>query len=151
MGGAAEARIDRGAAAVTSPSWRLLFCLRGRGASGLALRGSGSRDLSEISLAADRNNPFTLAELSICKFLTSGSDQEAIALTEGTIRLSPRDPSVRWWYTWIGFVHLLQARIDEAIAWLEKGRRFNPRANPPHWFLAADYGFKGERELARAE
>jgi predicted Zn-dependent protease len=57
-----------------------------------------------------------------------------------------------WWrYTWIGFVHLLQSRTDEAITWLEKGRSARPKAPPPHWFLAAAYGFKGERERARAE
>jgi tetratricopeptide (TPR) repeat protein len=105
----------------------------------------------EISLAADRNNPYTLVELSMCKFLTGGSDHEAIALTEQAIPLSPRDPGIWWWYTSIGFVHLLQARTGEAIAWLEKGRSGRPKAVPPHWFLAAAYGFKGDRELARAE
>ena len=105
----------------------------------------------EITLAANRNNPNALVELSICKFLTDGSDQEAIALTEQAIRLSPRDPSMWWWYTWIGFVHLLQSRIDEAIAWLEKGRSAQPRASNAHSFLAAAYGFKGELERARAE
>src|SRR4029077_5542621 len=55
------------------------------------------------------------------------------------------------WYTWIGLVHLLQSRIDEAIAWLEKGRSLQPRALNAHYFLAAAYGFKGARELARAE
>jgi adenylate cyclase len=105
----------------------------------------------EISLAADRNNSYTLVELSMCKFLTGGSDHEAIALTEQAIPLSPRDPGIWWWYTWIGFVHLLQARTGGAIAWLEKGRSGRPKAAPPHWFLAAAYGFKGDRELARAE
>ena len=56
-----------------------------------------------------------------------------------------------WWYTWIGFVHLLQSRVDEAIAWLEKGRSAQPKAPQPHWFLAAAYGSKGELERARAE
>ena len=87
----------------------------------------------------------------MCKYLTGGSDQEAIALTEQAIRLSPRDPNMWWWYTWIGFVHLLQSRIDEAIAWLEKGRSARPGGPYPHWCLAAAYGFKGERERARAE
>jgi adenylate cyclase len=105
----------------------------------------------EIALSADRNNPFALGELSTCKYLTGGSDQEAIALTGQAIRLSPRDPGVWWWYTWIGFVHLLQSRVDEAIAWLEKGRSERPKAYPPHYFLAAAYGFKGERDRARAE
>jgi TolB-like protein/class 3 adenylate cyclase len=105
----------------------------------------------EASLAADRNNPNTLLGLSMCKFLTGGSDQEAIALTEQAIRLSPRDPAMWWWYTWIGFVHLLQSRTDEAISWLKKGRSAQPKADPPHWFLAAAYGLKGELERARGE
>jgi tetratricopeptide (TPR) repeat protein len=105
----------------------------------------------EIALAANRNNPFALGNLSTCKYLTGGSDQEAIALTEQAIRLSPRDPNIHWWYTWIGFVHLLQSRVDEAIAWLEKGRSAQPKAPQPHWFLAAAYGSKGEPERARAE
>ncbi len=105
----------------------------------------------EISLAANRNNPFALVEQSMCKYLTGGSDQEAIALTEQAIRLSPRDPSRWWWYTWIGYVHLLQSRVDEAIAWLEKGHTVSPRAHNPYFALAAAYGFKGERERARAD
>jgi adenylate cyclase len=105
----------------------------------------------EIMLATNRNDPDPLVDLSMCKFVTGGSDQEAIALVKQAIRLSPRDPSMQWWYTWIGFVHLLQSRTDEAIAWLEKARSLDPRAPNTHWFLAAAYGFKGERELARAE
>jgi tetratricopeptide (TPR) repeat protein len=105
----------------------------------------------EIALATNRNDPDALVALSMCKFLTGGSDHEAIALTEQAIRLSPRDPSMQWWYTWIGFVHLLQSRVDEAIAWLEKGRSAQPRAWSTRYFLAAAYGAKGELERARAE
>jgi Flp pilus assembly protein TadD len=67
------------------------------------------------------------------------------------IRLSPRDPYLGWWYTWIGFVHLLQSRVDEAIASLEKARSLDPRAWNTHSFSAAAYGFKGDLERARAE
>jgi adenylate cyclase len=105
----------------------------------------------EISLATDRNNPVTLVDLSMCKYLTGGSDQEAIALTEQAIRLSPRDPAMGWWYNWIGFVHLLQSRVDDAIAWLEKARSLDSKAWNTHSFLAAAYGCKGELERARAE
>jgi len=105
----------------------------------------------EIALATNRNDPLTLVGLSMCKFLTGGSDQEVIALAEQAIRLSPRDPNMWWWFAWIGFVHLLQSRIEEAIAWLEKARSLDPRARQPHWMLAAAYGLKGERQLARAE
>jgi TolB-like protein/class 3 adenylate cyclase/Flp pilus assembly protein TadD len=105
----------------------------------------------EIALAGNRNNPGSLVQLSMCKYLTGGTDQDAIALTERAIRLSPRDPAMWWWCTWIGFVHLLQSRAGEAIVWLKKGRIAQPRAAPPRFFLAAAFGFKGERELARAE
>jgi TolB-like protein/class 3 adenylate cyclase len=105
----------------------------------------------EIALAANRNNPYGLVELSMCKYKTGGTDHEAIALTEQAIRLSPRDPVMWWWYTWIGFVHLMQSRTDEAIAWLEKGRSLRPRAWNAHSFLAAAYGLKGELDRARAE
>jgi tetratricopeptide (TPR) repeat protein len=105
----------------------------------------------EIALAADRNNPNTLVNLSMCKYLTGGSDQEPIALIEQAIRLSPRDPIMWSWYTLIGYVHLLQSRIDEAIVWLEKARSAQPRAHNPYFALAAAYGFKGERERAAAD
>jgi adenylate cyclase len=105
----------------------------------------------EIMLATNHNDPDTLVHLNMCKFLTGGSDKEAIALVEQAIRLSPRDPSMGWWYTWIGFVHLLQSRVDETIASLERARSLDPKAWNTHQFLAAAYGSKGELERARAE
>jgi hypothetical protein len=56
----------------------------------LERRCEGAISEIEIALATDRNNPFALVELSMCTYLTGGSDQEAIALTEQAIRLSPR-------------------------------------------------------------
>jgi tetratricopeptide (TPR) repeat protein len=105
----------------------------------------------EIALATNRNDPNTLVHLSTCKYLMGGSDREAIALVEQAIRLSPRDPGIGWWYTWIGFVHLLQSRVDEAIAWLEKARSLDPKGWNTHQFLAAAYGAKGDLERARGE
>jgi tetratricopeptide (TPR) repeat protein len=122
-----------------------------RGWCGVSSKTTWGRLHAEIALTANRNDYRALAQLSTCKFLTGGSDREAIALTEQAIRLNPHDTFLWWRYTWIGFVHLLQSRIDEAIAWLEKGRSAQPRAAPPHWFLAAAYGFKGDLEPARTE
>ena len=51
---------------------------------------------------------------------------EAILLHEQAIRLSPRDPNIVIWCHRIGEAHLVQSRIDEAIFWLERGRRANP-------------------------
>ena len=105
----------------------------------------------EMALAVDRNLVGSLVSLAQCKFLTGGSDDESIRLTEQAIRLSPRDSFVAFRYFWIGFVHLLQSRTDEAIAWLEKARRADPRIASPHYFLAGAYGLKGELDRAKAE
>ena len=105
----------------------------------------------EITLAANRNKSVRPVELSMCKYLTGGSDQEAISLTEQAIRLSPRDPTMWWWYTWIGLVHLLQSRIDEAIAWLEKGRSARAESLEHRTISRGRLWLKGELERARAE
>ncbi len=91
------------------------------------------------------------AALGWCKFLT-GSIDEVIPLDEQAIRLSPRDPAIGIWYQWIGHVHLLQSRADEAIVWLEKARS----ANPAHPLIRANGSplpmrLKGETERAAAE
>ena len=66
----------------------------------------------------------------------NGSIEEAIPSQERAIRLSPRDPKIWQDYYWIGQVHLLQSRIDEAILWFEKARTSNPEHTLPHAYLA---------------
>ena len=50
----------------------------------------------------------------------------------------------------IGTVHLLQSRVDEAIAWLEKARSDIPAASIVRGHLASAYALKGETERAPA-
>ena len=52
------------------------------------------------------------------------------------------------WYAQIGAVHLLKARTDEAIRWLEKARSAHAGLDYIHASLAAGYALKGERERA---
>jgi adenylate cyclase len=105
----------------------------------------------EMVLAADRNAVGALANLGQCKFLSSGSDGEAIELIDQAIRLSPHDPFIAERYSVVGLVHLFQSRIGEAIPWLEKARSANSRIAPPHYFLASAYGLKGELDHAAVE
>ncbi len=102
----------------------------------------------ETALALNRNAVVALTGLSWCKLYT-GSIEEVIPLQEQAIRLSPRDPAIGFFYGTIGFVHLLQSRIDEAITWLEKARNALPGV--PHPYLVAAYALKGETERAAAE
>jgi adenylate cyclase len=104
----------------------------------------------DMVLASNRNSVAALLGLGICKVLV-GSVNEAIPLFEQSIRLDPRDPYVVYRYDWIGLVHLLQSRTDEAIIWFEKARSVNPAMSGPHAHLASAYGLKAETERAAAE
>jgi adenylate cyclase len=107
----------------------------------------------ETVIASNRNSPFAIYALGQCKFMT-GSTDEAIPLAEQAIRLSPRDPNIARWYNWIGRVHLLRSRTEEAIRWFEKARSANAavgNVGTVHASLAAAYALQGEVERASAE
>jgi TolB-like protein/Tfp pilus assembly protein PilF len=121
---------------------------------GQALRAQGRHEEAtpefETVIAFNRNWASAMYALSQCKLFT-GWIEEALPLVERAIRLSPRDPSIALWYSGVGLVHLLQSRTDEAILWLEKARRANPRFAAIPARLAAAYALKGETERAAAE
>jgi hypothetical protein len=48
-------------------------------------------------------------------------------------------------------VHLLKARIDNAISWLEQARGANPRLAGPRAWLASAYALAGNSEGAATE
>jgi adenylate cyclase len=104
----------------------------------------------ETVIASDPNAVLAIAALGHCK-LATGPLEEAIALMERAIRLSPRDALIGVWYYAIGRVHLLGSRIDEAILWLERARRANPQQVLTHAFLASAYALKDATERAGAE
>jgi tetratricopeptide (TPR) repeat protein len=101
----------------------------------------------ETAIALDRNLANAYAWLGRSKFLI-GLVDEVISLVEYAIRLSPRDRNLAAWYWQIGAVHLLKARTDEAIRWLEKARSANAGAHHIHASLAAGYALKGETKRA---
>jgi adenylate cyclase len=104
----------------------------------------------ETAIALNRNWANPISQLGQCKFLT-GSPEEAIALVEQAIRLSPRDPNIANWYRRVGVMHLLQSRNDEAILWLEKSRSANAAVPSGHAHLASAYGLKRDLDRAAAE
>jgi adenylate cyclase len=102
------------------------------------------------ALASNPSWADALADLGMCKMWV-GSLDEGIALQEQAIRLSPRDPHIGLWYHRIGLAHFLQARIAEAIPWLEKGRAMFPTFPLAYSFLGAAYALNGEVERGAAE
>jgi tetratricopeptide (TPR) repeat protein len=90
----------------------------------------------EMAIEYDPNASRALAQLGLCKLLT-GSIEDTIPLLERAIQLSPRDSQIGIWYDWIGRVHLLLSRTDEAIRWFERARIANPEQPFPHSYLAS--------------
>jgi adenylate cyclase len=104
----------------------------------------------EAALALNRNLVGALADIGRLKIYVGPID-DAIPFQEQAIRLSPRDRSIWNWYFRIGEAHLLQSRLNEAIAWLEKARNAAPAVWFLHFYLAAAYALSGRPESARAE
>jgi TolB-like protein/class 3 adenylate cyclase/Tfp pilus assembly protein PilF len=104
----------------------------------------------ERAITLDRSRTAAYGRLGWCKFLT-GSVDAAIPYFEEAMRLSPHEPIVAPWYRRMGVIYLLQSRIDEAIASLEKAGNENARLAFVHAYLAAGYALKGETERARGE
>jgi len=104
----------------------------------------------EIVIALNRNWANAHSHLGWCKFVT-GSIDEAIPAQERAIRLSPRDPQIGLYYFRIGFAHLVQSRIENAIGWCEKARNATPAHPLFRALLASAYALKGEIPSAVAE
>jgi adenylate cyclase len=104
----------------------------------------------ELVIARDRNSTDALVNLGKGK-LFIGSIDEAIPLLQQAVRLSPRDPYIGNSYYWIGQVHLLQSRTDEAILWFERARSAGPELPHVHAYLASAFALKGDTGRAAAE
>ena len=101
----------------------------------------------EAAITFDRNLANAYAWFGRCK-LFIGSVDEVMLPTEYAIRLSPHDRNLAAWYWQIGAVHLLQARTNAAIPWLERARSAYAGRHYIHASLAAGYALKGEMERA---
>ena len=104
----------------------------------------------EMAIAFDRNWVNAFGPLGECKFL-SGEIDQMIPLHEYAIRLSPRDPYIAVWYIRIAIAHLVQTRIDDAIAWLEKARAAQAGLPYAHAYLASAYALRDETRRAAVE
>jgi adenylate cyclase len=123
-------------------------------AKGHVLRAQGRPEEAmrefETVLALNHNATGALFQLGWCKLMTGAID-EVIPLAEQDIHLSPRDPGLASFYWRIGWVHLLQSQIGDAVLWLEKARSANPRLAGVHAMLASALALEGETALAAAE
>jgi len=104
----------------------------------------------ETALALNRNLVSAIWALGRCK-TSIGKIDESIPFQEQAIPLGPRDSGISEHYFRIGEAHLLQSRLDQAIAWLEKSHRTSPEVWYVHAWLAAACALMGDLQRARAE
>jgi TolB-like protein/DNA-binding winged helix-turn-helix (wHTH) protein/Flp pilus assembly protein TadD len=104
----------------------------------------------ETVITLNRNFVSAYYQIGLCK-LISGSMEETIPFVERALWLSPRNPDIGFWYQPIGQAHLMDARTDQAIIWLERTRDANPAQPSLHAWLASAYALNGEAERAATE
>ena len=99
-------------------------------AKGQVLRAQGRCDEAipeyETALALNRNWVVAISRTRLVQDLhrvDRGGDPARRSKPSASARAIPTSAL---WYVWIGHVHLLQSRTDEAILWLEKARSANP-------------------------
>ncbi len=80
-----------------------------------------------------------------------GRADEALARVRNAIRLSPFDQNTFAFFTTCGTAALVAGRHAEAVAWLGKALRLNPRYNAARRLLVAALVQAGELDEARAQ
>jgi adenylate cyclase len=79
----------------------------------------------------------------------AGQPDEAPALVEQAIKLSPRDPLLGEFYWIIGRAYFCMSRYDQAIPWLRKAVEVRSNVWYNRLYLASSYALLGEIEEAR--
>jgi tetratricopeptide (TPR) repeat protein len=73
-----------------------------------------------------------------------GRPDEALERLENVWRLNPFDPFNFYFWIVAGIAEFVAGRYDEAIVWLRKSRRANPRFRPSVRTLAAALALSGD-------
>ncbi len=105
---------------------------------------------AEKTIAIDPNYPNAYTVLSGI-WRGQGRTEEAIALDEKAIRLSPRDPFVDFVYRDLGVTYLFLGRDHEAVPLLERAVAMNDKVWTYHAYLAAAYALTGRTDAAHKE
>ena len=79
----------------------------------------------------------------------TGHGEEALARVQNALRLSPFDQLNFWFCTTNGIASIVADRLDEAVTWLTKAHRLNPRYRASSRMLVAALALSGELEEAR--
>jgi adenylate cyclase len=105
-------------------------------------------DLFDSALALNENSAFAWG-MSALTLAYRGSGDTAMARMKNVWRLSPFDPLNFYFWIIAGISEFVAGRYVEAIAWLRKSRRTNPRFIAGLRMLAASLSLAGEEAAGR--
>jgi TolB-like protein/class 3 adenylate cyclase/tetratricopeptide (TPR) repeat protein len=106
-------------------------------------------DLFDQALALNQNSAFAWG-LSALSLAYLGRADQALERLQNVWRLNPFDPLNFYFWIVAGIAEFIAGRYDEAIAWLRKCRRANPRFIAGLRMLAASLAISGDDAAAQA-
>ena len=106
-------------------------------------------DLFDQALALNQNSAFAWG-LSALTLAYLGRPDEAMGRLQNVWRLNPFDPLNFYFWIVAGIAEFVAGRYDEAIAWMRKCKRANPRFIACLRMLAASLALSGNEIDARA-
>ena len=106
-------------------------------------------DLFEEALSLNQNSAFAWG-LSALTLAYLGRPDEALERLQNVWRLNPFDPLNFYFWIVAGIAEFVAGRYSEAIGWLRKSRRANPRFIACLRMLAASLAISGDEAGARA-
>jgi adenylate cyclase len=114
----------------------------------LGRKPSEAIELFDRALALNQNLAFAWG-LSALTLAYLGRPDEALGRLQNVWRLNPFDPLTFYYWITTGIAEFVAGRYDEAIAWLRKCKRANPRFIAGLRMLAASFALSGNEADAR--
>jgi adenylate cyclase len=148
-GDARSAEISAQRAVSLDPTDSLVHAVGGHIRAFLLKQPETAVEMFERALQLNPNSAFAWG-VSAPTYCFLGRPEDALERLRNASRLSPFDAMNFFFWTVTGIAEFVAGRYDQAVSWLQKARRENPRFVAAHRMLAASLGLVGRNEEANA-